>query len=688
MAFAGLLRQVFALLLIAVLATPLFSQNLPARPQSTGGGGTVNLDFKFDETLGITFYVDMLGLEASKLPFSPEVRINPSEYILGTNDLLSVIITGTFSLNYRALVINAEGFIYIPAVGLVEVAGLTLLDARGAIAQAVEKLYRNVTVDIMLDKPRPLTIHISGDIPNPGRLSVPFGTRLDAPLIGTLISTTGTAPKATVGETATGSVFPSAVEIPGLSAGGVSPLDGRLGNSPSLKSLLDNNAYQLRSVTVSRKDGTTIYADMIDYFYGGNLNSNPLLKDGDQVYISRTSASDPKVSLSGAVNSQINIPYRSDDTIERLLRISGGLTSNADSNAVKLFRINLGTTQEIVIDLKQNLSNDSLLLPSDRIVIGEKTRENLNASVTVLGRAKSTGVYPIVDGVSTAFDIISMAGGIEPDALAKAAFINRKDLYSNEYGVPESSTISERIRGSDQYLQGLSWFEIEEKARKNRVFVDVTNEDALRSIRLFDGDSLFIPRNENTVFVYGQVNNPSFIPVDSASSLGDYITKVGGYSIAADSSKVYVIKIGSRNWVDAQSTIIESGDWVYVDRIPLDDLAQKRIYDIQKQTLELEDESKQRLYELQKQTLALEEQTQKRLYELQKQTFELDELSQQRLYELQRISLEIQETSQLRMYDLQMQGYKIQRQGLYVTAFAAILSALSTTVALVIFNRN
>jgi polysaccharide export outer membrane protein len=641
MAFAGLLRQVFALLLIAVLATPLLSQNLPTRPQNSGGGSSsTNLSFTFDEKLGTTFYVDMLGLEASRLPFSPEVRINPASYIVGPNDLIGVIITGTFSLNYRALGVNVEGDLYIPSVGVVQIAGLTLLDAKEAIKASVDSLYRNVSVDVFLDKPRPLTIHISGDLPNPGRLSLPYGTRLDAPLLSALYGSIALDSSSPEQNSATKAITQSTAQTVGMTGTSGSRVSD-MPKKESIKTLLDSEEFQLRSVRIIRNGNQDFIADLYDYYYGGNLNANPLLVDGDLIVVQKSNPSLDRVSLSGAVNKQLDIHYQANDTFDKLLRISGGYTSNADTLGVIVFRSDSSGVKTFTLDLLADSTSAIHLLPNDRIVVNQLKRNSQNARATVIGMAQSPGIYPIIDRETTAFDLIKMAGGLDQDALMMGAFITRASDKSQPTNSLSKSNLAQILRGSDQMAQGLNWFELEEEARRNRVYLDLRNESQLRSTKIQNGDSLYIPVDERTVFVYGQVNSPSYIQVNTSWSYKDYIDAVGGFSLSADTSKVYLIKAGTKTWMDARQTSVASGDWIYVDRIPLDDLAQQRQYDLLKES-----------YDLQRQSLI-------QGFELQKQGVEL-----------------------------QKQGFKLQRQGLYTAAFTAVLSAISSTIVILIYSKN
>ena len=59
---------------------------------------------------------------------------------------------------------------------------------------------------------------------------------------------------------------------------------------------------------------------------------------------------------------------------------------------------------------------------------------------------------------------------------------------------------------------------------------------------LLDGDSLFVPRNPNTVNVLGEVLNPIAFEYNKTISIRSAIENSGGYKDYADKRKVYVIK--------------------------------------------------------------------------------------------------------------------------------------------------
>jgi hypothetical protein len=98
-----------------------------------------------------------------------------------------------------------------------------------------------------------------------------------------------------------------------------------------------------------------------------------------------------------------------------------------------------------------------------------------------------------------------------------------------------------------------------------RVSVDVLaaiQPDA-SPVFLQDGDRLFVPRDEQSVFVIGEVARPGRTPLRPGLSVNDYIAAVGGRGPRA--SDAYVIRAGTGQILPANSPI-GSGDYLFVDR--------------------------------------------------------------------------------------------------------------------------
>ena len=68
----------------------------------------------------------------------------------------------------------------------------------------------------------------------------------------------------------------------------------------------------------------------------------------------------------------------------------------------------------------------------------------------------------------------------------------------------------------------------------------VNNPSQPANILVQDGDSIFIPRQVETVRIIGEVLNPSLVNFDPKYSFNDYISQAGGYTDNARKNKVFV----------------------------------------------------------------------------------------------------------------------------------------------------
>ena len=88
---------------------------------------------------------------------------------------------------------------------------------------------------------------------------------------------------------------------------------------------------------------------------------------------------------------------------------------------------------------------------------------------------------------------------------------------------------------------------------------------------LLDGDSIFVPRNPNTINVLGEVLNPIAFEFNKRATVRSAIDNSGGYQDYADKRKVYVIKANgliekaNRN-IFTRNVKLEPGDTIVVPR--------------------------------------------------------------------------------------------------------------------------
>jgi len=104
---------------------------------------------------------------------------------------------------------------------------------------------------------------------------------------------------------------------------------------------------------------------------------------------------------------------------------------------------------------------------------------------------------------------------------------------------------------------------------QNRVSIDL--EKVLTGeadpVVLRDGDHLVVPRDDRTVYVFGQVVRPGFIRVREGNPVSYYIEQAGGRGVGAAKQAPYVIEPGTRNVIRSDTHIAQSGDLIFVDRL-------------------------------------------------------------------------------------------------------------------------
>jgi polysaccharide biosynthesis/export protein len=88
---------------------------------------------------------------------------------------------------------------------------------------------------------------------------------------------------------------------------------------------------------------------------------------------------------------------------------------------------------------------------------------------------------------------------------------------------------------------------------------------------LLDGDSIFVPRNPNTINVLGEVLNPIAFEYDKRITVRSAIENSGGYQDYADKRKVYVIKANglierANRSIFTKNIRLEPGDTIIVPR--------------------------------------------------------------------------------------------------------------------------
>lgn len=546
-----LIAGIFATLLMLFLScTLLFAQDQEGERQRSQSPA-------FQSMMGTDqiYFIDQLGLQLLSDQLPEYDYVTNENFRIGPQDALSVDVDGPVPFTARGLVVNSEGKIFVPVAGNVYVNNMTLDEAHTQVSGAIAEKINEFDLRITIDRPRAVSVSIFGDIPHPGKYTAPAGTRLDALVYAAI----------------TNGIIPSADSLR-VDAQRVLSLSSR---------------YSLRNIRVDRKGNReSAGGDLVRYYRNGHTGSNPYLYQGDEITIERGSVTTPTVTISGAVYTDRRVEYNSSDTFGRLLEMAGGYLQEADSSQAVLYRTTSGETRKLELDLSDSSRMSFELKPNDRIIIPYREDEMRNFTAWVSGEAVMPGIYPIENEQISLNQLLESAGGPTADALGESAYITRNPVNNRNVRPSTDFSLAELQRSSDQLTQGFEYLRNEERLdAENRVHVDLTDPQVLTETMISDGDRLYIPKDYQSVILYGQVNNPGTYAYNESISVQNYLQKAGGATIAADTDRIFIIKAGSRAWKHPDETSVESGDIIFVDRIPYDELQASRSYDIQLRNL-------------------------------------------------------------------------------------------------------
>jgi protein involved in polysaccharide export with SLBB domain len=333
--------------------------------------------------------------------------VDPSEYTIGTGDWLWISIAGGLPFLYDTedleassvlnLPVTIDGNIVIPAIAAVPVAGLSLAEAKEAIVNAITFYYRGIDVSVGLSSPATFRIPVSGQVLDPGIVTINGITRLSQILDR---------------------------------AGGISP------------------AGSWTRIEIHHVEGDTTIVDLTDFVMNGNLKSNPLLVRSDRIHVPMAeqfveiegavyltcNALEPRQSTtagSGAVASSATtdevewsqraiLEYIPGETASELLMRAGGFTVLALRDQCYIERREYCGTVIIPAEL-DNFDVDPILMPDDRLVVPSSA-----ASIAVVGEVTVPGSFPYVAGRGYEY-YVAQAGGFTHESYRSGTRITLPD---------------------------------------------------------------------------------------------------------------------------------------------------------------------------------------------------------------------------------------------------------------------
>jgi protein involved in polysaccharide export with SLBB domain len=222
---------------------------------------------------------------------SLDIPAGPS-YVVGPGDSLSIDLWGGISQTITRT-IDREGRLALPESGAVQVAGLTLEQLQGVVAEALKQQYRNVQVAVAIAHLRSIRVYVVGDVQRPGAYE---------------ISSLATALNAL------------------YAAGGPTSVG-------SLRTLRHYRGKQLVGEI-----------DLYDFLLHG-VQSEDRMQAGDTLLVPPAG---PQVAIDGAVKRPAIYEFKSGSTLAAVLDDAGGATVAAELSHIEIERIDANHQRETV----------------------------------------------------------------------------------------------------------------------------------------------------------------------------------------------------------------------------------------------------------------------------------------------------------------------------------------------------
>jgi len=500
-----LVLQLIIFFLVIFLANNFAQEELPNYPERSFQGEKDSLKIKPGDVK------DFYTLEAT------EGSIDPHEYYVGPGDKIFISISGVREVIHN-LVIDQEGWLYIPKVGATDLKDLSLAGAREKIINNLNKYYKNVEIYISLVDFRKIKVSLTGDVVRPSLYVLSANSRL-MDLITTSYGLSKTA--------------------------------------------------NLRNITVGSKNESNQQYDLLSFLRFGDYDDNPMLREGDVVIVDRV---DEVVNISGEIKYPAIYEFIEGETVMDLIDLAGGLLSKAKADSIEIISFDpAGKIQLSNYFSYDELKNSNVKLKKqDHIVIRQIPDYYEDNYVKLEGFVKYPGWYKIIKDKTTLVDIIEEAGRFRKEASLTEATLKR--TLEGEDDDPEFERLK-LIEPADMTEDEYDYYKSKSRQTSGRVvidFVDLFNNDNLsENVVLRKGDVITIPEQKDYIIMLGQFVNPGKIIYDPNLTVNDYISLAEGFGWRALEGEVRVIKAKTGEWIDTDDVVnLKPGDTIWVPEDP------------------------------------------------------------------------------------------------------------------------
>ncbi|WP_417513654.1 SLBB domain-containing protein [Marinobacter sp.] len=457
--------------------------------------------------------------EGKPSTFAPVTEIPvPANYTMGPGDELKVQLWGNDN-RQLSLVVSRDGTIEMPERGPVNVAGMSFQQVREEISRLVAEQYIGVKAAVSLGELRSMRVFVLGEARTPGSFSV------------SSLSTITNALYVSGGIRHTGS---------------------------------------LRNVQLKRNGKVVSTLDLYDLLLKGDTSGDVRLQPGDAVFIP---AVGPRVGIDGEVYRPALYEINSSTTLDDLVDLAGGLTSQAYPQITRIERTNDDFLRVIAeADLTNNKGKRAKVKAGDRVSVAS-IADVTGQYVEITGAATREGKFAWVPGMRVSSVIRNLDADLLPIADTNFAALVRTNSESQNISVlslelknalanpggEEDLVLQEKdqiLVFSDEGKGNFKQSFREQATARNSSEMAQKSADGQKDPQRFRRDILFSPvvrrlkaqatplAPQQTITISGPVRYPGEYPLPATGKVKDAIVMAGGLT---DSALMLDAELARRN---------------------------------------------------------------------------------------------------------------------------------------------
>lgn len=309
-----------------------------------------------------------------RYPFlSPAEQAMDPSYVIGPDDEILLRIWGKVTGDY-SLKVDREGYIHVPGVGDIQVAGVRYGGLKAHLSKEIGKYFSGFDLSARVGSLRSIRVFVVGKVVQPGTYEVSA--------LSTMIHALGAAQ----GPSKTGS---------------------------------------MRDIKLIRAGKVVARLDLYDFLLRGDRTKDMVLQDGDVVFVPFVG---PLVGLAGMVKEPAIYELAAERKLSQVITMGGGVSAVGYTPRVQVLRVKDNVYKTVMdVSLKEALEIKDIDMQDGDIVQVFSVDDRVANAVELAGNVVRPGTYAWRQGMRVS-DLVSKPEDIQPNTHMEVAMVVRQLL--------------------------------------------------------------------------------------------------------------------------------------------------------------------------------------------------------------------------------------------------------------------